>query len=207
MNIYPAAMRVKSLYVSYDIFLERVSNGILHANSIEMKTFLGNVGKNKGKEFNKRMFQLYQSLGQTNLIIHQSIKIAKGELLNYNNGNLGDIDLLLINTESKHIICIELKNYVESRNSWAFYNQEGESAHDMVQVSKRHEWCKKHIKDFHNICSSVNSSYKLKTVFLTYNLQVYKYVNKSTDPDIILMDIDEIIINPLSIFRIFDDNQ
>lgn len=195
----------KSLYISFSIFLERLSNGILRASSNEMKTYLGSVREKKGLMFNQQMYQLYSNLGISNLKVFQGVKIGKGEMLD-NENSLGDIDLLLIDMITKKIVCIELKNYMESRSLWSVITQERETKDDLKIVIKRNNWCQNHIQNFKALINdNDDNKYDLKTVFITYNLQVHKYLNDegTTDSQIVLMDVSQIIDAPLNIFNVF----
>ena len=195
----------KSLLVSLKIYMERLSTGAFRATSKEMTAFQGKIREDKGSIFNKQMCLLYENVGGNEVKVFQSIKIGKNEKLR-NNENLGDIDLLLINSKQKRIICIELKNYTESRTIRSFLIQNRESISDMKQVLKRDKWCKSHICDFNILDHDVNEDYSLKTVFLTNNLQTYKYM-QADNSEIVLMEVSDIVETPLSIFNIFNNSK
>ena len=195
----------KSLLVSFKIYKERLSTGAFRAKSKEMTAFQGKLREDKGSMFNKQMCLLFEHAGGNEIKVFQSIKIGKNEKLK-NKVDLGDIDLLLINPNQKKIICIELKNYTESRTLWSFLNQNRESNSDLKQVLKRDKWCKSHIRDFNILDNDVNEDYSLMTVFLTNNIQTYKYI-QAENSEITLMEVSDILDAPLTIFNIFDNSK
>lgn len=197
----------KSLFISYSIFLERLSNGILRASSAEMKAFMGSVREDKGQKFNQQMFHLYLDLDIKGLKVFQGVNIGKGEMLE-NDTPIGDIDLLLINACSGKIICVELKNYVESRSLWSVITQERETQDDIKNVIRRDKWCQENIHLFKRLAQIENNKEcALKTVFLTYNLQAHKFFisDGTTDSNIVFLEVSQILDSPLDIFKVFDN--
>lgn len=197
----------KSLFISYSIFLERLSNGILRASSTEMKAFMGSVREEKGQKFNLQMFHLFLDLDIKWLKVFQGVNIGKGETLE-NETPIGDIDLLLIDTCSGKIVCVELKNYVESRSLWSVMTQERETQDDIKKVIRRDEWCQKNIHLFKKLAHIDNDKEcVLRTVFLTYNLQAHKYfiADGTTDANLVFLEVSQILDSPLDIFKVFDN--
>ena len=113
---------------------------------------------------------------------------------------LGDIDLLLISPIKRKIVCIELKNYAEDRDMWKFLTQGEKIKGNLKKVNDRDEWCKSHIIDFKHYCKSVDSTFTLKTLLITCNAQAYSYLYEREYPNITILDVIDIIDEPMSVF-------
>ena len=199
-NIY---FSFKSLIVSYRILLERIDQGTLRFTSKEMEECMKRIGNQKGKDFNHKMYNLYNIIPHSMVSVHQSVQIRKGAILNYDGENgtaLGDIDLLLISPIKRKIICIELKNYAEDRDLWRFFTQGEKIKVKLQKVNDRDKWCKEHITDFKYYCKSVDSTYSLKTLFITCNAQAYSYLYENEYPNVTILDLTDIIDDPMSVF-------
>lgn len=198
-NIY---FSFKSLIVSYRILLERIDQGTLRCTSKEMEKCMKRIGNQKGKDFNHKMYNLYNKMPHDMVSVHQSVQIRKGAILYYDGENsLGDIDLLLISPIKRKIVCIELKNYAEDRDLWKFLTQ-GEKIKEKLRiVNDRDKWCKAHITDFKPYCKSVDSTFTLKTLFMTCNAQAYSYLYENEYPNITILDVIDIINAPMSVFE------
>lgn len=199
-NIYYS---FKSLIVSYRILLERIDQGTLRFESKEMEKCMKKIGNQKGKDFNHKMYDFYNKIPHDMVSVHQSAQIRKGAILNYDGEKgtaLGDIDLLLISPVKRKIVCIELKNYAEDRDLWKFFTQGEKIKGKLEIVNDRDKWCKSHIIDFKHYCKSVDGTFTLKTLFVTCNAQAYSYLYESEYPNITILDVTDIIDDPMSVF-------
>ena len=88
----------------------------------------------------------------------------------------------------------------EDTDLWHFLTEAEKVKGDLNLVIERDKWCKDHISDFSFYCKSVDSTYKLKTIFLTNNTQAYKYLYETDSFQISMMDALDIIDNPMSVF-------
>ena len=100
----------KSLHQHERVMLERLDEGKVHSQSQKMKAFMSDLNHRKGIVFENNLKNYYESLGVDTLLAFRGVVIGPGERLD-NNVLLGDIDVLLIDTNRKKIVCIETKDY------------------------------------------------------------------------------------------------
>lgn len=116
--------------------------------------------------------------------------------------DLGDIDILLINKRSKQIICIEAKNFVESRTAYELIQQNRKiETKELKHVVERDDWCKRNINLFKFYETSIDDKYTVKTIFLTYHENAYNYFEHDANPDIVFLSAMDIIQNPMIVFE------
>lgn len=151
--------------------------------------------------FNNALCELYKQQNAVYLQVFKNVKIAEGETLNTQSEDIGDIDLLIVDTRDKRIICAELKNYKESRSVFELYDQVQKTKEDLEKVLKRDAWCKQNVGQFKKICKEVDESYKVQTIFLTYNMQAIRYHSNGQYPQIEFLEMRELIDNPLKILE------
>ena len=118
-NIYYST---KTLYESWMIRIERLSNGTVVNTTPAMQTFVSKVNNAKGHEFTMNIKKLYESLSLDYLYVDSEVEIMPGKPLN-SAKQFGDIDVLLINKNTKQIVCIEAKNFSESRTAYELIQQ------------------------------------------------------------------------------------
>lgn len=191
-NIY---FSYKILYRHWFILRDRIEQGRLRADSDRMKSFIGNINRQKGDAFNDALYKYYVNRNIPSLGVYKNVKIAPDKLLDASD-DLGDIDLLLVDTLRKKILCIELKNYRECRSLLDLYDQIHKVDEDLGNVLKRDAWCKYNIVKFKNIQKDVTPSYTLTTYFLTYNMQAAKYIQVKEYPNIQFLEMRALIDNP-----------
>lgn len=181
--------------MSSRILLERISSGILVARSKKMKSYLGNVKRQKGKVFNDEVCTYVSSNCLPGVIVKQEVPIKPGKDL-CSEIDLGDIDILIVDTVHKRIKAIELKNYMECRYLWKVIEQENQLKEDLNMVQARSEWCKSHIKEFAYLDKEVNDTYMFETLFLTYNLPPDVFRRNEEYQGIRFITILDVINNP-----------
>lgn len=191
----------KVLYRHWEILCDRIERGRLRAHSDLMKSFIGRINKSRGNLFNNALCELYKQQNAVYLQVFKNVKIAEGETLNAQSEDIGDIDLLIVDTRDKRIICAELKNYKESRSVFELYDQVQKTKEDLEKVLKRDAWCKQNVGQFKKICKEVDESYKVQTIFLTYNMQAIRYHSNGQYPQIKFLEMRELIDNPLKILE------
>lgn len=191
----------KVLYRHWEILCDRIERGRLRADSDLMKSFIGRINKSRGDLFNNALCELYKQQDATYLQVFKNVKIADGETLNTQSEDIGDIDLLIVDTRNKRIICAELKNYKESRSVFELYDQVQKTEEDLEKVLKRDTWCKQNVGQFKKICKEIDESYKVQTIFLTYNMQARRYHSNGQYPQIKFLEMRELIDNPLKILE------
>lgn len=186
----------KSVYQSVFILYQQIEEGKYRASSKEMISFLSKINNKKGTKFTEKLEVLYKSFDS--LALYREKDIGPKNILQHTE-RLGDIDILIVNKELKHIICLEAKNYVASRT---FFDMERDSIKiqkDLEKVKRRDEWCKQNVHQFKKIDSNIDESFSISTILLSMNLDVYRYI-MGEQPSIKLYSAIEIIENPLIIF-------
>lgn len=189
----------KVIVESVKIFHDRLSYGIYRGNSSLMKTFVQSIIDNKGKNFNKRLFDFYTSLNIPNLMLFSEEKIKPNARL-AGPKDIGDIDLILIRTDTKQIVCLEAKNYYEARDVYSLLDQNTNTEKHLKKTERRDKWCKENVLQFKKVCNKVDESYSIKTVFLTYNEPAYRYFEHEEKAHIHLLSALDIIDTPMIVF-------
>ena len=199
-NIYYST---KTIYESFMVKTERLSNGSINVseNNDAMKQFVAQINNDKGHIFTKGVTEFYSNLGISDMGVLTEVPITPNKPLK-SQKDLGDIDILLINKTTKQIICIEAKNFVESRTAYELIQQNRKiEIKELKHVIKRDAWCKDNIKLFRFYEASIDDEYKVKTVFLTYHENAYNYFEHDTNPDIVFLSAMDIVQNPMVVFE------
>lgn len=196
-NIYYST---KTLYESWMIRVERLNNGTVVNTTPEMQALVSKVNKEKGREFTISVRRLYESLSLDYLYVDSEVKIMPGKNLN-SDKDLGDIDILLINKKNKQIVCIEAKNFSEGRTAYELIQQNRKIVtKELSHVIERDVWCKNNIDKFKFYVPEVDDEYSVKTIFLTYHENAYKYFEHELENGITFLSAVEIVENPMSLF-------
>ena len=196
-NIYYST---KTLYESWMIRVERLNNGTVVNTTPEMRALVSKVNIEKGREFTTSVRRLYESLSLDYLYVDSEVKIMPGKNLN-SDKDLGDIDILLINKKNKQIVCIEAKNFSESRTVYELIQQNRKIVtKELSHVIERDVWCKNNINKFKFYVSGIDDKYSVKTIFLTYHENAYKYFEHELENDITFLSAVEIVENPMILF-------
>ncbi|MDD7437330.1 MAG: hypothetical protein PUK66_00595 [Bacteroidales bacterium] len=196
-NIYYST---KTLYESWMIRVERLNNGTVVNTTPEMQALVSKVNNKKGHEFTLNIKRLYEILSLNNLYVDAEVEIMPGKPLNASK-QLGDIDVLLVNKKTKQIICIEAKNFSESRTAYELIQQNRKiETKELPHVIERDVWCKDNIDKFKFYVPEVDAEYSVKTIFLTYHENAYKYFDHEQENDITFLSAVEIVENPMNVF-------
>lgn len=189
----------KVLYNNFAILTERIDNGTLKSSSRKMQKYLGDVNKWKGQNFTIKLKEFYEALKDKDIFVEVEVKIQPNKKLKADK-NYGDIDLLLINTKLKKIVCIEAKDYSEARTGYDLLLQDCKILKALPKVEVRDEWCREHVNMFKSYSSEVDDTYNVKTWFVTYYEPAYRYVKHSTPSPIDMLSAFEIIRDPYCVF-------
>ena len=196
-NIYYST---KTLYESWMIRIERLNNGTVINTTPEMQALVSKVNNEKGHEFTVNVKKLYKSLSLDHLYVDSEVEIMPGKPLNATK-QFGDIDVLLINKKTKQIVCIEAKNFSESRTAYELIQQNRKIvSKELSHVIERDVWCKNNIDKFKLYVPEVDAEYSVKTIFLTYHENAYKYFEHELENDITFLSAVEIVENPMILF-------
>lgn len=165
-----------------------------------MNRFVSKVNNSKGHDFTMGIRAYYESLGLDYLYVNSEVEIMPGKLLDATK-NLGDIDVLLINKKTKCIVCIEAKNFVESRTVYELIQQNKKIVtKELSHVVKRDKWCQLNISKFKKFVPEVDDQYSVKTIFLTYHENAYNYFDHDDDQGLTYLSAMDIIESPLVVF-------
>lgn len=196
----------KTLYESWMIRIERLSNGTVVNTTPEMQAHVSKVNNEKGHEFTINIKKMYESLSLDYLYVDSEVEIMPGKPLN-SAKKFGDIDVLLINKNTKQIVCIEAKNFSESRTAYELIQQNRKIVtKELSHVIERDVWCKGNIDKFKFYVPEVDDEYSVKTIFLTYHENAYKYFEHENDNDITFLSAIEIVDNPMNVFIKIDES-
>ena len=196
-NIYYST---KTLYESWMIRVERLNNGTVINTTPEMQALVSKVNNEKGHEFTINIKKLYENLSLDYLYVDSEVEIMPGKPLN-SVKKFGDIDVLLINKSTKQIVCIEAKNFSESRTVYELIQQNRKiETKELSHVIERDVWCKDNIDKFKFYVPEVDDEYSVKTIFLTYHENAYKYFEHKHENDITFLSAIEIVDNPMNVF-------
>lgn len=190
----------KSLHQHEHVMHERLNEGKVHFTSPKMEAYMSDVNSRKGPEFEKNLRAFYESLNLDYLKAFRGVKIGPGECLE-NTEPIGDIDVLLINTTSKKIVCMETKDYYESRSMYEVLAENRKTGDDMEMPLKRDRWCKGHITSFAVLCSEVDETYTCDTIFVTVNMPAYVYSHTEKEIPIKVISALDIMDNPMVVFE------
>lgn len=183
---------VKSIYVSCQILLERVDAGTIKHNSNLMRNYIGKISEKKGHLFTQNLRDFFKSLEEEDLKVNIEVQICPGKPLCAEE-NLGDIDVLLIDSRRKKIVCIEAKDYYCARTIYDMLSQNIKIEKALPKVIRRDEWCRAHRDLFKFYYKDIDKSYEMKTIFLTYEEPTYKYFKHSIESSITMLSAFDII--------------
>lgn len=196
-NIYYST---KTIYESWMIRVERLNNGTVFNTTPEMQALVSKVNNEKGHEFTLNVKRLYENLSLDYIYVGAEVEIMPGKPLN-SPKKLGDIDVLLINKMAKQIVCIEAKNFSESRTAYELMQQNKKIVtKELSHVIDRDAWCKGNVDKFKFYVPEVDDQYSVKTIFLTYHENAYKYFEHDMENDITFLSSIDIVEDPMSVF-------
>lgn len=191
----------KTIFESWMIKIERLQNGTINRHSEEMQALVTEVNDKKGHEFTSNIRKYYESLNISGLFIDSEVEIRPNKPL-LAPENLGDIDILLINNETKQIVCIEAKNYAESRTTYELIQQNRKIVtKELSHVIDRDKWCKENKDKFKFYVPEVDDTYNVNTIFLTYHENAYNYFEHQDDFGLRFLSAMDIVENPMIVFE------
>lgn len=147
------------------------------------------------------MGDYYKKMKINGVYINTEVAVQPGKWLNADS-DLGDIDILLIHVPEKLIVCIEAKDFVESRTVYELIQQNRKIVtKELSHVVKRDEWCKKNVLSFQKYVKEVDENYRVQTIFLTYHESAYNYFEHEDKNDILFLSAIDLIENPMIVFN------
>jgi hypothetical protein len=137
----------------YLIFLCR--SGRLKAESKEMKQIMSDVKNRQTESFNDKVADLIQK--NSRLIVERRIKKFGKARIQSSSGDLGDIDVLVIDPEKHLIIAIECKDFTVARTPHDMKNEfdtlflgRGKNKSTIVHHQERVNWLYRHLSEVLN---------------------------------------------------------
>lgn len=128
----------RNVYHSILNLLHLIYKGLYKTDnsSKKFKKFIGKMSDIKGKEFNERVFKWFEDNLDTSekFYLKQNVKIDKIVKIE---PKYGDIDILLLDNNKKHLLSIECKDIEGARNPREIF-------HEIEKFFDNKEWIKKH---------------------------------------------------------------
>lgn len=142
--------------------IDKIENGLYISENKSMDKFIHNKINEKGKRLTNYVYNWYKK--NTDLYIQKDIKIP----FNKKENSLGDIDIFIVNNETKSIFIIECKN-IQGMSSKEIYNQLNNFSKYRKKHEKRVKWVKSNIEEIEKHFQSDKldiKNYKVNDFFL-----------------------------------------
>lgn len=195
----------RELYDSFMNLFTIIFSGRFNSKKSKMNSFLSSINQKKGEEFNNELFDLIKS-NLDCLLIEKEITIGpkKSDIL-FNSLDLGDFDILLVDTDLKKIICIESKNTNFARTPYEMNREINnfikKSDKGWIQkVEKREKWFNENKNSIKTINNSIDYSFfTIEYVFITKEAIPLSYIKNINYRFLTIYDIKN---NPIkSLFK------
>lgn len=150
--------------------LHLIYSGKLRATSSSMKSFLSKGNNKKGKSFNNKVYDLLSNELKP-AIVYREVGVSPKSKL-YNDSDLGDIDVLVIDDTKKTIIAIENKNINFAKTPYEMNQEllsfiEGDKPW-IPKVDKRNSWLIENKEKFNSVHGKDGLiDYKFEYIFVT----------------------------------------
>lgn len=175
----------------------RISN--YSSMSDVMGKYMGTLNRRRGKNFEAGVFELYKN--QNGLICHRSAQIGPKDRLQNKEKALGDIDIMLIDNESRRIMLIEAKNYNECKTPYEAVDFEKKLIDDLKKTVNRDNWAKANKPRFEWYAKQPTADYQVASVMLTFNFAPTKFISDSYQTPLPIVWLRDVIEKPKSIFE------
>lgn len=109
------------LYNSLYYFISLIFNGTFKAKSLELKQYISKHVNAMGDKFNRRVEDYFRL--NNDLIVRSQVKKIGKQKIQSENGDLGDIDVLLINPKKKTIWLVECKDLNRARTPFEIHHE------------------------------------------------------------------------------------
>ncbi|KPV58162.1 hypothetical protein QJ48_18145 [Paenibacillus sp. A3] len=140
------------LYNSLYYFVSLFFNGTFKAKCLEMKQYISKYVNETGEKFNQKVEEYFRLNGD--LIVRSQVKKIGKHKIQSENGELGDIDVLVINPKKRIIWLVECKDLNRARTPYEIH----------------HEHCKLFIDSVGDSC--IVTKHKRRADWLERNLQI-----------------------------------
>lgn len=171
----------RHLYQSVEYVHDLIYSGKFKAKSDEMKSLTGRITKNRGAVFNELIVQMIRDMNYFD--VFPNVKKVNGKRIAENGGDLGDIDILLIDKSANKIIVAEVKNFRFSRNPREINQEykkmfvdEDDKPCFATKHAKRKQWIQEHVQD---VCEEYNleeGNWDITALFIVNQPLVSQYI-------------------------------
>lgn len=141
----------RQLYHMTEYITDLIYIGKFKSKSEEMKSLCGKISKNRGACFNELIYEMLKDMNTFS--VFANVKKINGKRIAESGKDLGDIDILIIDSITKKIIVTEVKNFRFSRNPHEIKQEYEKMFKDKekpcfaTKHKKRTQWVKDHIND------------------------------------------------------------
>lgn len=143
---------VRHLERFWKYMISLCTQGRLKAKTPEMIRLIGDFNHERGKRFNKTVAKIYEQ--NTNLIVRVGVKKMGSLRLRDQDGDLGDIDVLVLDRKKKCLSLVECKDLAQARTPYEM----GSELTNLFQGSRdkkpivllhqrRTEWVRSHLSE------------------------------------------------------------
>ena len=148
-----------------------------------MKILCGKITKSTGAAFNDLIVQMIRDMNVFK--IDSNVKKVNGKKIADNIGDLGDIDILIIDEETSKIIVTEVKNFRFSRNpreinqeyEKMFMDKDGTPCF-ATKHKKRTQWVLNHLSDVKQMYSLDDRNWEVKGLFIVNQPLIRNHIYK-----------------------------
>ena len=175
--------------------MDLINDGKFKAKSKEMKRYIGEISKNRGKAFNDSIFNILKNFHE--LVVDKNLKKINGKRIqDKENKDLGDIYILYIYDKNKQIVVGEVKDFKLSRNPYEIYCEYRGMFEDSVnkksystKLKRRAEWVEEHIEDLKQQYGLCGDNWKVYKTFIVNEHLVSKDIYGKNENIIAISDI------------------
>ena len=137
----------RNLFLAPVFLMGQIEAGRLKAQSPLMKRFQGKVAQLSGKNFVRK---IAATLGTVpHLVVRKDVKKIGERRIEDQQGDLGDIDLLVLDPKKRNVWVLECKAYERSRAPHEIFNEKSKLMDEGGHIDKhrkRVEWVKSNLR-------------------------------------------------------------
>jgi hypothetical protein len=142
----------RSLHSAWTYLITLCMEGRLRAQSREMRQVLGKINNLQGADFNDRVADVFENVPDQ--IVKRRVKKVGHLRLSGPHGDLGDIDVLAVDTINRVVRAVECKDLAVGRTPFEMANEitnlfRGQKGNRSIieRHQKRVDWVKQHLKE------------------------------------------------------------
>jgi hypothetical protein len=140
--------------------------GRLKASSKQMKALLGSVRQGKNNAFEKRVASRFRERGYGN--VSERVRAIGGRKLIENEDDLGDIDVLVVDAESREILVVEAKDFETARTPIEMSREMAKLRDDAAPKNhRRADWIRANLDLFDTAEGPSRKPWAVKEILVT----------------------------------------